>query len=359
MCVARASLQYPAVKAPCLWPLALLVMLRAGDGRGPARPADPGSARIFLDQRASALVIELAPMDLPANTPHHMIAQPAVATLEVPATGSLYGFRVEVMDSAGNALPRQLLHHFNLIDPDHRELFLPISRRLLAAGQETGPIRLPWLLFGLPVNTGEHMVASAMLENLTAETYHGARVRLVMFFTPSGWPWPLFRASPWQLDVAFPAGDKSFDLPPGRSSRSYEASPALPGTIVGLGGHFHELGQQIEFADATTGEVIYRATPVRDSTGHLVSVPVSRLYGWTHLGVHIVPSHKYRVTVYYDNPTGHSLPDAGMGVVGGLFIPDRRGEWPRAERGDSLYQVDFRHYMRLSGGHAMEMAGRR
>jgi len=59
------------------------------------------------------------------------------------------------------------------------------------------------------------------------------------------------------------------------------------------------------------------------------------------------------------NPTGHSLPDAGMGVVGGLFIPDRRGEWPRAERGDSLYQVDFRHYMRLSGGHAMEMAGRR
>ncbi len=339
-------------------PLALLVLVRAVDAPGPDRVPDSGSARIFLDRESHHLVIELAPVDLPANTPHHMLAQPPVATLEIPATGSAYGFRIDVVDSSGDALPRQLLHHFNLIDPDHRELFLPISRRLLAAGQETAPIRLPWLLFGLPVKAGEHVVASAMLENLTAVTYHRARVRLVMFFTPSGRPWPVFRVSPWQMDVAFPAGDKSFDLLPGRSSRSYEASPALPGTIVGLGGHFHELGQRIEFVDATTGEVIYRAAPVRDSTGHLVSVPMSRLYGWTHLGLHIVPGHTYRVTVYYDNPTGRTLPDAGMGVVGGLFIPDGGAAWPPAERGDSLYQVDFRHYMRLAGGHVMQMAGR-
>src|SRR5207245_4907215 len=45
--------------------------------------------------------------------------------------------------------------------------------------------------------------------------------------------------------------------------------------------------------------------------GHLVALPVTRLYGWTHLGLHIVPRHKCRVTVYYDNPTGHSLPMQG------------------------------------------------
>lgn len=339
-----------------LVPLGLLLFLAAGDPRLPGPAGDRVGARIFNAGRG-ALVIELAPMDLPANTPHHMIAQPPVATLEIPETGYIYGFRVEVVDSAGHELPEALIHHFNLIDPDHRELFLPISRRLLAAGHETGTIRLPWVLFGLPLKRSEHVVASAMVENLTPAAYHQARVRLVMNFTPTGRPWPLFRASPWQMDVAFPVGDKSFTLPPGRSSRSYDGSPAVPGKIIGLGGHMHDYGRLIEFVDATTGEVIYRAAPVADSAGHIASVPVSRLYGWTHLGVHIVPSHKYRVTVAYDNPTGEAIPDGGMGVVGGLFVPDRGLAWPGADPRDSLYQRDYRHYMRLEGGHEMPMAG--
>jgi len=317
---------------------------------------DPG-ARIFIDAQHDRLVIDLAPVDLPANTPHHAIGQPPVATLEIPETGYIHGFRVVVVDSAGQPLPDELIHHFNLIDPDHRELFLPISRRILAAGRETGAIRLPWLLFGLPLKRGEHVVASAMVENLTPTTYRQARVRLLMDFTSMGRPWPLFRASPWQMDVAFPVGDKSFVLPPGRSSRSYEGSPAVPGKVVGLGGHMHDYGRLIEFVDATTGHVIYRAAPVADSTGHIASVPVSMLYGWTRIGVHVVPAHRYRVTVYYDNPTGQPIPDGGMGVVGGLFVPDRGIDWPGADPRDSLYQQDYRHYMRLEGGHGMHMAG--
>ena len=294
---------------------------------------------------------------LPANASHHTIAQPPVATLEIPETGSIYGFRVEVVDSAGTKLPDELIHHFNLIDPDHRELFLPISRRLLAAGHETGAVRLPWMLFGVPLTRGEHVVASAMVENLTATAYPRARVRLVMSFTRAGRPWPLFSASPWQMDVAFPVGDKSFALPPGRSSRSYEGSPAISGKIVGLGGHMHDYGRVIEFMDVTTGAVIYHAAPVADSAGRIEAIPVSLLYGWTRLGVHIVPQHRYRVIVSYDNPTRAPIPDGGMGVVGGLFVPDRGVPWPAAEPSDSLYQQDYRHYMRLEGGHEMEMAG--
>ena len=265
-----------------------------------------------------------------------------------------------MVDSAGHALPDELIHHFNLIDPDHRELFLPISRRLLAAGHETGTVRLPRLLFGLPLKRGEHVVASGMVENLTPTSFRQARVRLVMSFTPAKRPWPLFSASPWQMDVAFPVGDKSFTLPPGRSSRAYEGSPVVPGKIVGLGGHMHDYGRVIEFADVTTGEVIYRAAPVADSGGHIASIPIAMLFGWTRLGVHIVPEHRYRIAVSYDNPTGAPIPDGGMGVVGGLFVPDRGVSWPAAEPGDSLYQKDYRHYMRLEeagGHHMMEMAG--
>src|SRR5437868_9240329 len=137
--------------------LGLLLLARSSDGALPM--PDAAAARIFRDAAAGMLVIDLAPTDLPANTPHHMIAQPPVATLEIPETGFIYGFRVQVVDSAGHPLPDELIHHFNLIDPDHRELFLPISRRLLAAGHETGAIRLPRLLFGLPLERGEHVVA--------------------------------------------------------------------------------------------------------------------------------------------------------------------------------------------------------
>jgi len=343
------------VNLRALAPLALALTI-AADGRQIA-PSDaaPG-ARIFVD-RGRALVIDLAPVDLPARTPHHMIAQPPVATLDIPETGSIYGFRVEVVDSTGAKLPDELIHHFNLIDPDHRELFLPISRRLLAAGHETGTVRLPWLLFGLPLERGKRVVASAMVENLTPTGYRQARVRLVMNFIPSGRPWPLFDASPWQMDVAFPVGDKSFPLPPGRSARSYEGSPVVAGKIVGLGGHMHDYGRVIEFTDVTTGATIYHAAPVVDSAGHIESVPIAMLYGWTRLGVRIVPEHRYRVTVAYDNPTGAPIPDGGMGVIGGLFVPDRGVRWPAADASDSLYQQDYRHYMRLTAGHEMHMAG--
>jgi len=335
--------------------LSLVLLVASSDRAAPV--TDAAAPRIFRDAAAGTLVIDLAPVDLPANTPHHMIAQPPVATLEIPETGFIYGFRVLVVDSAGHPLPDELIHHFNLIDPDHRELFLPISRRLLAAGHETGAIRLPRLLFGLPLQRGEHVVASAMVENLTAATYPRARVRLAMNFTPAGRPWPLFSASPWQMDVAFPVGDKSFTLPPGRSSRSYEGSPIVPGKIVGLGGHMHDFGRVIEFADATTGAVIYRAAPVADSSGHIEAIPVALLYGWTRLGAHIVPEHRYRITVSYDNPTGQPIPDGGMGVVGGIFVPDRGVTWPAADPRDSLYHEDYVHYMRLAGGHEMNMAG--
>ena len=337
--------------------LTLILVVATGDLPATRSAANADGARIFLDDRAGTLVLDLAPIDMPAHTPHHALAQPPVAMLEIPETGSIYGFRVQVVDSAGHPLPDELIHHFNLIDPDHRELFLPISRRLLAAGHETGSIRLPRLLFGLPLKRGEHVVASAMVENLTPAAYRGARVRLVMSFTPARRPWPLFTASPWQMDVAFPVGDKSFTLPPGPSSRAYEGSPVVPGKIVGLGGHMHDFGRVIEFADVTTGDVIYRAAPVADSGGHIASIPIAMLYGWTRLGVHIVPEHRYRIAVSYDNPTGAPIPDGGMGVVGGLFVPDRGVTWPAAEPGDSLYQQDYRHYMRLEEGSGHHMMG--
>lgn len=311
--------------------------------------SDLPRARVTADPRRNEITVELPPVDLPAGAGHDGAAQPPVSLAQLPAGGAIFGFRTEVVDGTGRVLPAELLHHFNLIDPSQRELFLPIARRMAAAGRETGTVRIPWLLFGAPVQRGAQVVASAMLHNPTPESYRGVRARLILSYTPDRRPWPLFRAFPWQLDVAFPAGDKSFDLPPGRSEQVYEGRPAVPGDIVVIGGHLHDHGVSIELWDATRGDLIWRGEPVRDSGDGVVSVPVGKLYSLTRMGARIVPEHRYRVRVVYDNPTGRVVPAGGMGVVGGLFVPDRNVPWPAVDPLDSLYQRDLRHFLRLHG----------
>jgi hypothetical protein len=86
---------------------------------------------------------------------------------------------------------------------------------------------------------------------------------------------------------------------------------------------------------------------------------MGKFYGLTRIGLRITPEHRYRVRVVYDNPTGKTIPDGGMGVVGGLFIPGRDVAWPQPNTAEELYQKDLQHFMGLnqpagsmSGGHS-------
>lgn len=325
------------------------------------RALPPATVTVHADRHE--VVIELAPVDLPAmqmEVPSmgdmagmmdehaaHNPVYPPVMGVDLPLTGWMSGFRIELVDSAGRPVPSNLLHHYNLIDPNHRELFLPISRRVLAAGSETGPVRMSRWLMGAPFVKGDRLVASAMLHNPTMQAYRGVRTRLILTYSGDGHWYPLLRAYPWQFDVAFPVGDKSFDLPPGRSEKSYEGSPAVAGKIVGIGGHVHDHADSLVLRDVSSGAVIWRARPITDSTGHVVGMPIKKFIGLTGIGVRIVPDHRYRVTVFYDNETGHTLPDGGMGVVAGLFAPSPEATWPAADEADSLYVRDLRHALRL------------
>jgi hypothetical protein len=320
-------------------------------------PEDDGTVTASVADRDNPreMVINLPGQDLPAGMSHDehammAMGMPPVAVVVVPKDVWLYGFRVDMVDGAGRAIPGSLLHHLNVSTPDARELFLPIQRRLLAAGQETGEQRAPWFLFGTPLAKGERLVINSMMMNSTMQSYTGAHPRLVLYYTPGGRPWPLFRTYPWQLDCAFPVGNKSWTLPAGHSEHSYEGSPVVPGTIVAIGGHLHEHGVRLSFMDVTTGQVIWSATPDTDTAGRVTAIPVGRLFSWRRLGVHIEPSHRYRVTATYDNPTGDSIPEGAMGVVGGLFRPDRGIVWPSADTTGDLYRRDLRHYLRLSAG---------
>jgi hypothetical protein len=310
---------------------------------------DLPAARVQVNRAEHTVVIELPAVDLPARAPggEEPMVMPPVARADIPGAGYITSYRVEIVDGRGRTMPRAMLHHFNLNDPDHRELFLPISLHVLAASRETPTATVPWLLFGMPVAAGQRFIASAMLANPTAMAYRGLRVRLIMRYGRAGRPWPLFRVYPWVMDVLFPlghppGGSKAFDLPPGRSTRSWEARPAVPGTIIGMGGHLHDYGVSLELQDVTTGQVIGRAVPVRDSVGRVELLPLVRFYRWYRLGVRVTPDHTYRVTVLYDNPTGRTIPNGGMGALAGLFVPDRGASWPGVDPTDSLYRHDLR-----------------
>ncbi len=305
--------------------------------------------RIVNDEARSEIHILIGPVDLPAGGAGqghaaHQMVYPPVETVAYPVSGYLTGFRFDVSDRDGHPVPNQVVHHLNFIDPDHRELFLPISRRVAAAGGETGPQSMPWFLVGLPVRQGERLVVSSMLHNPTGTSYTGVTVRFTMTYVKSGRPWPLFAIHPFQVDAAFPFGDKSWDLPPGASSRSWDGKPAVPGRILIMGGHLHEYATRLRFEDVTANTVIFDATPHTDAQGNPNSLTTTSYL--TRLGVVVDTSHVYRVTVSYRNPTPNTIPEGAMGVVGGIFLPAGGSEWPATDTGDFTYQMDRRHYLR-------------
>jgi hypothetical protein len=127
----------------------------------------------------------------------------------------------------------------------------------------------------------------------------------------------------------------------------YEGSPAIAGKIIAMGGHAHDYAEELDLIDLTAGDTIWHATPIADTTGHVLGMPRKKFIGLTGIGVRIEPDHRYRVAVVYDNPTGATIPEGGMGVVAGLFRPDSKAVWPAADQSDTLYIQDLRHALRM------------
>ena len=321
-------------------------------------------AQARVDAAHHTLVIETIPVDLPpASSGMGMLSLP-VEQVTIPASGSIYSVRTAVIDSAGNELPRPFLHHVNLRDPYHRDLFLPNSQHILAASKETPALDVPALALGLPLERDQRVLITAMLNNPTETAHHRVRIRLTFGYRSTeglaGGLFPLFRAYPWVLDVRFPLGsgpegNLAFDLPPGVTVQSWESSPAIPGYVLGLGGHVHDYATELELMDVTSGRVLWRQKPVKDSSGHVLEMPITKFYRWYRLGLKIEPSHRYRITVRYNNPTGRTLHDGGMGAIAGLFVPVHGAQWPKVDTTNAVYRQDLDMMFIPADMHGMEM----
>lgn len=279
----------------------------------------------------------IGPVELETGMEHLRLP---IQMAEFPVDGWIHGFEIEMVDGAGGAIPTELLHHVNFIDPDKRELFSPISRRVMAAGRETSTERLPGVI-GYPIQQGDRMLIAAMFANPLDRAYPDARLVVRFFYSSEtdGFVQPR-NVFPFYLDVMGPLGTKDFPVPPGRTVMSWEGRPAVEGRILGIGGHVHDYATRLALLDITEDEIIWEVEPERTADGQVTGVSSDRFL-WT-LGRKIHPDHVYRIEVEYLNPTGAPAPDGGMGAIGGVVWVGKDVRWPEFDRTDEVYVEDLK-----------------
>jgi hypothetical protein len=345
--IASALLAFTAAPLPAQHTTAEMVKeMGLGAPEVPAR-----SELVTVEDHPDERVIDfvIGPLDLPVGMAHLRLP---IQLVEMPVDGWMHGYSVSMEDAEGHALPMDLLHHVNFIDPDKRDIFSPIARRIVAAGRETSEKRLPELI-GYPIRAGDRVLISSMFANPVGVDFPDAylRVRLSYSREEDGFMQPR-DVYPFYLDVMGPVGAKDFQVPPGRTVRSYETSPAVEGRILGMGGHIHDYATALRLEDVTSGKVLWEAEPQYNDEGRLVGVSESRL--WIRGGIKVVPDHVYRIQVEYDNPLDHPAPDGGMGEIGGVIWTAKNVVWPDFERDDPMYVADLINTLEApekAGGH--------
>ncbi len=338
--------------------LTMLALLAAGLlGSGPAAPqgADTGSvARIVDDSAHERMVITIGPTTLPARSSHHDLRQFGLRTVILPSGGWLRGYEVELVDSAGDTLPRDLIHHVEMIELERRALLDSGYQRMVSVGKETPTEMLPAGI-GYPVRRGERVGINAMLDNPTGTTYAGAYVRVTLPYIPAGTEPPPLEIYTISTDVKGLVGQPSdFDVPRGASERSHQFTIPISGWLVAVGGHLHDFGRRITLVSLLTKDTIYDARARLDAHGHIVSLPMGEL--WHHGGYHVTAGEGFELTAWYDNTSGRTIPDGGMGTLGGVFKPDSGQAWPVLDPSAPAIRSDLA-YLESLGRPMAEMGG--
>lgn len=331
--------------------VALAVMSPARLGDSPIRrpPMSHKHVALRIDERRHTLAVTIGPFHVPQSPMmmgDMMMMRRNHDALEGaftwPVDARFRGVTLEVVDSAGHALPRRLLHHTYMVNFDRRQLVEPIAECPFSFGEETEDITIPGSL-GLPMAAGMRLGIVIMWDNLTGHAVDGAYVRYTFLLNPRHrQPAPL-DVLPFFVDVHhINGGTDGFEVPPGGLVVTKQFTVATSGHLLAASGHLHDHAVMMRLEDAANGHVLAKVRTRRDSTGHTLAVerPIFALW---HRGPHLKAGHPYRLVVVYDNPTADTLINA-MGMMAGLYSPDRLREWPAVDTQNAEYRKDKEGY---------------
>jgi len=297
---------------------------------------------IRVDSAHSRIIVTAGPFNLPAMDPRMDMAGMApndVMPFAWPVDGYLRGFSVRMRNAAGDSLPREILHHLIGVNFDRRQLVYPAVERLFGWGAETDPVELPASM-GVPMHIGDKLGMYAMFHNETGKDIGAAYLEVTLLYTPAKGH-DVLPVMPFYVDVNNHIGGvTTFDVPPGKSTHSYEFELPIAGKLVGIGGHLHDYGSSLELEDAASGKVLARLKARRDHDGRVEGVG-RFIFGFNSDALTLQAHHPYRVVAEYDNPTKETFKDGGMGHINGAFVPADGATWPRLDLNDPLVKRDI------------------
>ena len=325
----------------------ITLLLAAAVLAGPLPRHDSTSApspriEVKVDSAHSRILVTAGPFRLP-NMPPDMdmsdMSSNDVMPFEWPVDGYMRGFDVRMYDAAGDTLPRRILHHLIGVNFDRRQLVYHAVERLFGWGAETDPVELPASM-GVPLRRGDHLGMYTMFHNETGKDIDAAYIEVTLLYTPRKGH-DVLPVMPFYVDVNnHIGGATTFDVPPGKSTRSYEFQLPIGGKLVGIGGHIHDYGTSLELEDAANGKVLARLRARRDKDG-LVQGVGRFIFGFNSDALKLEAHHPYRVLANYDNPTDSTFKDGGMGHINGAFVPEDGAAWPKLDPNDPLVKRDI------------------
>jgi hypothetical protein len=307
----------------------------------PRSPVAEPQVAISVDSARGEVIITAGPYDRP-NMPPDMaemhMGTPQVLRFDWPVDGGLRGFNLSMQTADGKPLPKSIIHHLIAVNFDRRQIVYQMVERLFGWGKETDPVMLPSGV-GVPLAKGQHLGVYAMWHNDSGHDIHNAYLKMTLAFIPKArLQNPVL---PLYVDVNNHIGGvTTFDLPPGKSTHAYDFEFPLSGRLIGIGGHLHDYGVAVRFEDAETGKVLVRLKSDRDSKGEISKVG-RFIWGFHEEALPIEAHHKYRVVAEYDNPTGKTIAQGGMGHINGVFSPNDMADWPVLDLANADIQRDI------------------
>ncbi len=284
--------------------------------------AHSAALKVNDDPSAHILTVTLGPLDLPANTTHDHLAQPAPQVLQIPFDGWITAYHPSLISSDGKPIPGRLLHHVAFWNTMRGDFLCPNKdEHIFGAGGEMNDWpALPG--FGYRVHKGDRIRITTMFHNPTATSYPQAFLQVKMEYAPASAG--LKSVYPAWFD-AKQCGDSDFPLHPNGTVQTGTFTLKYSGRLLGVGGHMHDYGTQLMLsvlkpspAPNRQPDVIASLQSKLDNEGHIVSMPIVTFYQGG--GYPLVRDEKVEVVGTYGKPR---VPNAdGMAIVVGYFLPD-------------------------------------
>jgi hypothetical protein len=325
--------------------LALLVALGVSSAAAQTA-ANPTTVHITVDSVKRTVVIVAGPFDLAghANMPGmgtgvmHHTAESKMMRFAWPVDGSLRGVNVELYEADGKPVPLKTIHHLVMYNFDRRQLIHESVERLFAWGQDTQEVLLPAGV-GVPLPLGDHLGFLIAWHNDTGHDIKGATVRVTMPWAP---PKDIKVAVfPWYLDVSnVNGGDNSYDVPVGRSTKTFDFSLPVGGRMIAAGGHMHPYGVNVKLVDVASGKVLIKLGATKNKSGSVHGVE-RFVWGFNDDALPLEANHPYRLVAEYENPTGAPLVKGGMAQLNGIFQPSDIALWPKIDVNDPETKKDL------------------